>query len=71
MIERETTLTAISVAATVAAAMAVFCSRANVPKILGRMPCSAGTCRTSRTPHQPAVSVSSGAEGVSATIATL
>jgi hypothetical protein len=52
MIEYVATLTAISVAATYAAAMAVFCSRASVPKIPGRMPCSAGSCRISR-PNKP------------------
>ena len=40
--------TAISAAATVAAAKAVFCSKTSVPKIPGRIPCSSATCRISR-----------------------
>jgi hypothetical protein len=63
--------TAISVAATVAAAKAVFRSSPNVPNNPGRIPWSAATCRISRTPHQLTARTSNAGEGVAATIATL
>ena len=43
----------------------------SVPIMPGRIPCSAATCRISRTPHQPTVNTSIAGEGVAATIATL
>jgi hypothetical protein len=63
--------TAISVAATVAAAKAVLRSNASVPSIPGRIPCNVATCRISHTPHQPTARTSIAGEGVAATIATL